>query len=56
MIVIVGLLTIIAINSSINIYEFFKKIKKNRYESIRKEILLAANDNGDNIDRDIWDI
>lgn len=51
--VVVVLLTIIAINSSINIYEFFKKIKKNRYESIRKEILNST-DNG-NIDTNFWD-
>lgn len=53
MIVIVCLLTIIAINSSINIYEFFKKIKKNRYESIRKEVLCAINDDG-RVDADFW--
>ena len=48
MIVVIVLLTIIAINSSINIYEFFKKIKRNRYEAIRKEILNASDGNVDN--------
>lgn len=53
MIVVIVLLTIIAINSSISIYEFFKNVKKQRYESIRKEILHAS-DNG-NIDTTFWD-
>ena len=66
MIVIVVLLTIIAIDSLISIYEFFNKVKKQRYESIRNEILNAEenkftkeeishlSDNG-NIDTVFWD-
>lgn len=65
MIVIVVLLTIIAINSLISIYEFFNKVKKQRYEFIRNEILNAeenkltkeeishASDNS-NIDTVFW--
>ena len=54
MIVIIILLTIIAINSSINIYEYIKEIKKKKYDDLRKEILNASDGNLDNIDVEFW--
>ena len=55
MIVIIVLLTIISINSLIGIYEYFNKLKRKKYEDIRKELLRASDGNINNIDTEFWD-
>lgn len=55
MIVIIFLLTIIAINSCINIYEYFKKFKLQQYEKLALKVLKNPDRINSNIDHDIWD-
>lgn len=55
MIVVIILLTIIAINSSIGIYEFYKKTKKIEYEKLAQKMLKNPDRVNSNIDYTFWD-
>ena len=55
MIVIIILLTIIAINSSISIYEYFKKVKLQQYEKLARKMLKNPDRINTNIDNEFWD-